>query len=174
MKRNCICYTNYDESYIKNGVCRFCSRNVDTISYDQSLKKKYQEQAGLNIRPRYFYKIKYSVVNNGNRTSIKLDNYKTESYKTERGEYKPTIQSDLKKKDEKVFRSPSNTKTRVTTQNRYTTENDEHDYSPVNPFNNKKVLGDTNKDKSQTRLNSTHKKKQMEMTINPSSIKYKK
>jgi hypothetical protein len=52
IKRACICYSNYDESYIKNGICRFCSRNVDTISHDQSLKKKYQEQASLNLRPR--------------------------------------------------------------------------------------------------------------------------
>jgi hypothetical protein len=157
-RTNCMCYTNYDDIYIKNGVCRFCNRNVDTPTYDQTLKRKYGDQ----LRPRYYCKLKPSVPN---KSAVKVE------VKTDR-EYRPTIHETIKKKEEKLFRSPSTSKVKVVTTNRYTIEHDDENTHSPNPFNPRKIPD--GKDKSQTRLNSTQKKGKVEMTINTNTMKYKK
>jgi hypothetical protein len=51
-KTSCICYTNYNESVIRNNVCTICNRHVDvTNNYENTIKRKYQQQE-INLRPR--------------------------------------------------------------------------------------------------------------------------
>lgn len=37
-KTSCICYTNYDESFVKNSHCRFCNRFIEINNKE---KNKY-------------------------------------------------------------------------------------------------------------------------------------
>jgi hypothetical protein len=51
-KPSCICYSNYDESFIRNNICRFCNRYIENNSqYENTIKKKYQQQEMVS-RPR--------------------------------------------------------------------------------------------------------------------------
>jgi hypothetical protein len=46
-KKNCICYSNYNDSVIKNNICSLCNRYVE--NHGDSIKKRYQQQ---DSRPR--------------------------------------------------------------------------------------------------------------------------
>lgn len=51
LKKNCICYTNYNESVIKNNICTICNRYVESIiSHENTIKKRYQQET--SNRPR--------------------------------------------------------------------------------------------------------------------------
>jgi hypothetical protein len=41
-KKNCICYSNYNDTVIKNNICSLCNRYVE--NHGDSIKKKYQPQ----------------------------------------------------------------------------------------------------------------------------------
>jgi hypothetical protein len=51
-KKTCICYTNYDETFIRNNICRFCNRYIEkTSSHDNSIKKTIHHET---FKPRYY------------------------------------------------------------------------------------------------------------------------
>ena len=39
-KKNCICYSNYNDTVIKNNICSLCNRYVE--NHGDSIKKRYQ------------------------------------------------------------------------------------------------------------------------------------
>ena len=42
-KKTCICYTNYDETFIRNNICRFCNRYIDKVpTHESSIKRPKQ------------------------------------------------------------------------------------------------------------------------------------
>jgi hypothetical protein len=49
-KKICICYTNYDETFIRNNICRFCNRYIEkTHSHDNSIKRNIHNET---FKPR--------------------------------------------------------------------------------------------------------------------------
>jgi hypothetical protein len=52
-KTTCLCYSNYDESFIRNNICRFCNRFIDNPHvYENTIKKKYQLQQDIQRKYR--------------------------------------------------------------------------------------------------------------------------
>ena len=47
----CICYSNYDESFVRNNICRFCNRYIENLNYENSIKKIYQQEMVSFSRP---------------------------------------------------------------------------------------------------------------------------
>jgi hypothetical protein len=55
VKKTCICYTNYDETFIRNNICRFCNRYIEkTHTHENSIKRTTQHET---VKPRYEYLI---------------------------------------------------------------------------------------------------------------------
>ena len=170
-KKSCICYTNYNESVIKNNICTLCNRYVENVKTNEnSIKKRYQQQE--------------SNCSNSNRPSSSSTLYKkqdsmnkiTENVKLKKEELIRDTGSHATQLNNK-FRSPSSNittaKPRSTTINRYKDiyiEDEEvvsgNNQNQANPFgkakgneaNYRSNHGANNSNITSNRLNSAKKK----------------